>query len=116
MNKIISNFPMLKRMGMKEKITSLEEAARLVKDGCLLGLTSYLENAPMAFLRELVRLGTKYLRVATLPGGGLNVDLLIGAGAVSEYETCYCSLGGYGQAPNFQRAMRGGSLKIKDST
>ena len=101
---------------MKEKITSLEEAVRLVKDGCLLGLTSYLENAPMAFLRRLVQVGMKNLRVATLPGGGLNVDLLIGAGAVSEYETCYCSLGVYGQAPNFQRALRGGRLKIKDST
>ncbi len=75
-------------MGMKEKITSLEEAARLVKDGYLLGLTSHSENAPMAFLRELVRLGRKNLRVATLTGGSLNVDLLIGAGAVAEYETC----------------------------
>lgn len=101
---------------MKEKIASLEEAARLVKDGYLLGLTSYLENAPMAFLRELSRLGRRNLRVAALPGGGLNVDFLIGAGAVAEYETCYCSLGGYGQAPNFQRALRCGSLKMKDST
>jgi glutaconate CoA-transferase subunit A len=103
-------------MGMKEKIISLEEAARWVKDGYLLGLTSYLENAPMAFLRKLVRLGTKNLRVATLPGGGLNVDLLIGAGAVSEYETCYCSLGDYGPAVNFQRALRGDHLKVKDNT
>ncbi len=101
---------------MKEKINSLEEAARLVKEGCLLGLTSYLENAPMAFLRKLVQLGVKNLRVATLTGGGFNIDLLIGAGAVSEYETCYCSLGGYGPAPNFQRALRGGGLKIKDIT
>jgi len=101
---------------MKEKIISLEEAAHWVKDGCLLGLMSYLENAPMAFLRKVVQLGRKNLRVATVPGGGLNVDLLIGAGAVAEYETCYCSLGVYGQAPNFQRALRGGKLKIKDNT
>ena len=106
----------MKRVGMKEKLTSFEEAARLVKDGYLLGLTSPSENAPMAFLRELVRLGRKNLRVATLTGGSLNVDLLIGAGAVAEYEACHHSLGGYGPAPNFQRALRGGSLKMKDNT
>jgi glutaconate CoA-transferase subunit A len=115
-NKIVSKFPGMKRVGMKEKLTSFEEAARLVKDGYLLGLTSPSENAPMAFLRELVRLGRKNLRVATLTGGSLNVDLLIGAGAVAEYETCACSLGGYGQAPNFQRALRSGGFKMKDST
>jgi glutaconate CoA-transferase subunit A len=101
---------------MKEKIISLEEAAHWVKDGCLLGLTSYLENAPMAFLRKVAQLGRKNLRVATVPGGGLNVDFLIGAGVVAEYETCYCSLGVHGQAPNFQRALRAGKLKIKDNT
>jgi glutaconate CoA-transferase subunit A len=102
---------------MKEKILPLEEAAGLVKDGSLLGFTTpALENCPMAFLRELVRRGRKNLRVAALTGGSLNVDLLIGAGAVAEYEACHHSLGGYGPAPNFQRALRGGSLKMKDNT
>jgi len=102
---------------MKEKIVSLEETAASVRDGALLGMTtSALDNAPMAFLRELLRQGLKDLRVATLPGGGLNVDLLIGAGIVSEYETCHCSLGPFGPAPNFQRAIRTRRLKMKDST
>ncbi|MBI5967607.1 MAG: hypothetical protein HY882_07110 [Deltaproteobacteria bacterium] len=102
---------------MREKLLSLEEAVGWVENGSLLGLTAqFLENSPMAFLRELVRQGVKDLRVATLPGGGINVDLLIGAGAVSEYETCYCSLEGYGPAPNFQRALLSGAIKMKDST
>jgi glutaconate CoA-transferase subunit A len=102
---------------MKEKILSLKEAAELVPQGSLLGFTAQtMENCPMAFVRELVRRGTKGLRVATLPGGGLNVDFLIGAGAVSEYETSHCSLGQYGAAPNFQRALRLRSIKMKDST
>jgi hypothetical protein len=54
--------------------------------------------------------------VATLTGGGLNIDLLIGAGIVEEYETCYCSLGDLGPAPNFQRAIRSRRLKMKDNT
>lgn len=102
---------------MKEKLMTLEKAGSLVQDGSLLGLTSsHLENAPMAFLRELVRRGTKDLRVATLPGGGLNIDLLIGAETVAEYETCHCSLREYGQAPNFQRALRNSAIKMKDNT
>lgn len=102
---------------MREKLVSLKEAATLVKAGALLGLTtSTLDNAPMAFLRELLRQGTKKLRLVTLTGGGLNADLLIGAGAVAEYETCFCSLGIYGAAPNFQRALRTGLVKMKDST
>jgi glutaconate CoA-transferase subunit A len=102
---------------MKEKIASLEEAGAMVQEGSLLGLTtSALDTAPMAFLRELIRQGVKNLRVATLPGGGLNVDLLIGAGVVAEYETCYCSLGDFGSAPNFQRAIHARRMKMKDST
>jgi glutaconate CoA-transferase subunit A len=102
---------------MREKVLSLKEAARFVKDGSTLGLTSpILEDEPMAFLRELVREGTRNLRVATLPGGGIGVDFLIGAGVVAEYETCFCSLGEYGQAPNFQRGIRLHSFNLKDNT
>ncbi len=102
---------------MKEKVLSLEEAASWVRDGAFLGFSAQtLENGPMAFIRELVRRRTRGLRLVTLPGGGLNVDFLIGAGAVSEYEASYCSLGEYGPAPNFQRALRLRSIKMKDST
>jgi glutaconate CoA-transferase subunit A len=102
---------------MQEKLMALEEAAATVRDGVLMGLTtSTLDNSPMAFLRELIRRGTKQLRLVTLTGGGLNADLLIGAGVVAEYETCSCALGMYGPAPNFQRALRAGLIKMKDST
>ncbi|MBI3247260.1 MAG: hypothetical protein HYZ50_12220 [Deltaproteobacteria bacterium] len=102
---------------MKEKLTSLAEAAAVVTDGALLGLTSStLDNAPMAFLRALLRRGVKKLRLVTLTGGGLNADLLIGAEALAEYETCSCVLGPYGAAPNFQRALRAGLIKMKDTT
>jgi glutaconate CoA-transferase subunit A len=102
---------------MQEKLMALEEAATFVKDGALVGLTTAtLDNAPMAFLRELIRHGVKQLRLVTLTGGGLNADLLIGAGVLAEYETCSCALGVYGLAPNFQRTLRAGLIKMKDST
>ncbi|MBM4258728.1 MAG: hypothetical protein FJ147_22860 [Deltaproteobacteria bacterium] len=102
---------------MNAKLFALEYAASLVKDGALLGLTTAtIDNAPMAFLREVVRRGVKQVRLVTLTGGGLNADLMIGAGVVAEYETCSCVLGPYGPAPNFQRALRTGLMKMKDTT
>lgn len=102
---------------MREKLISLAQAATVVQNGALLGLTtSTIDNAPMAFLRELIRRGARQLRLVTLTGGGLNADFLIGAGAMAEYETCSCVLGPYGAAPNFQRALRAGLIKMKDTT
>src|SRR5262245_32435168 len=102
---------------MREKLVPLADAATAITHGALLGLTTAtLDNAPMALLRERVRQVTKDLRLVTLTGGGLNADLLIGAETVLEYETCYCTLDRYGQAPNFQRALRTGLIKMKDST
>ncbi len=102
---------------MREKLISLAQAATVVEDGSLIGLTtSTTDNAPMAFLREVIRQGTEQIRLVTLTGGGLNADLMIGAGVVAEYETCSCVLGSYGAAPNFQRALRAGLMKMKDTT
>jgi len=102
---------------MPNKLMPLAQAAAVVKDGILLGLTtSTVDNAPMAFLREVIRQGMEQLRLVTLTGGGLNADLMIGAGVVAEYETCSCALGPYGPAPNFQRALRSGLMKMKDTT
>ena len=102
---------------MRTKLQSLNDAAAEIQPGTLLGMTSaVLDNAPMAFLRALVKRQVNRLGLVTLTGGGLNADLLIGAGLVDSYETCSCTLGPYGPAPNFQRAVRAGLIKMKDST
>ena len=102
---------------MHTKLQSLDAAAASVQAGSLLGMTSaVLDNAPMAFLRALARRRIGGLELVTLTGGGLNADLLIGAGLVDSYETCSCTLGPYGPAPNFQRAVRAGLINMKDST
>jgi hypothetical protein len=54
---------------MREKLTSLEEAAAVVKTG-LVGLTtSTVDNAPMAFLRALIRRGGQSLGSSRLLAG-----------------------------------------------
>jgi acyl CoA:acetate/3-ketoacid CoA transferase alpha subunit len=70
---------------MQDKLVALEEAVSVCRDGSLLSLTvSTLDHTPMAFLRALLRRDPRNLRVVTMSGGGLNIDLLIGAGAVAE--------------------------------
>jgi acyl CoA:acetate/3-ketoacid CoA transferase alpha subunit len=102
---------------MQNKQVTLEEAATLVERGCTLGMTaSELQTAPMAFLRELVRRGIGGLNLVGVTGGGLNFDLLIGAGAVASADFCHLSLGELGPAPNFQRHLRLGTFKLKDNT
>jgi glutaconate CoA-transferase subunit A len=78
--------------------------------------TSVLEDTPMAFLRELIRSGKKALGVVGVTGGGLNIDILIGSDVVSLVETCSIFMGSFGPAPNFQRRLKSGNLKMKDNT
>ena len=102
---------------MKDKVVSLQEAAGMVRSGHALSMTtSLVEDTPMAFLRELIRSRKRDLKVIGVTGGGLNVDLLIGAGAASAVETCSLSLGPFGPAPNFQRRLKRGEARIIDST
>jgi len=63
--------------------TDLAGAAALVQDGHLAALGGGTRNAPMALIRELIRQGRRDLSLITVPTGGWNVDLLIGAGVAS---------------------------------
>lgn len=85
--------------------TDLAGAAALVKDGDLAALGGHTRQAPMALIRELIRQGRRDLGLVTAPTGGLNVDLAIGAGAVSRLHFAQVALEEYGMAPNFRRAV-----------
>ena len=69
---------------------------------------------PMAFVRELVRQGRKRLRLVTVPGGGIGVDMLIGGGCVESIETPQIVLDEFGQAPNFREYVQEGKIKVFD--
>jgi len=90
--------------------TSLTAAAALVKDGDLLALGGHTRHAPMALIRELARQGRRDLGLVTVPTGGLNVDLAIGARMVSRLHFAQVALEEFGLAPNFRRAVQEGRL------
>lgn len=98
------------------RFLDLPDLAALVRDGALLALAKPECSAPMALVRRLIADHRRDLRLLTVPTGGLPADLLIGAGCVREIETAGVSLGELGAAPCFTRAVRGGSLQVRDST
>jgi glutaconate CoA-transferase subunit A len=97
------------------KLRPLAEAAQLVPDGARIGFggSNALWRRPMAFVRELVRQGRRDLSVYNMIGG-LEVDLLLGAGSVAATHCCYVGLDELGHAPHFQRAAGAGSVEIHE--
>lgn len=72
--------------------------------------------APMDLARALVRRDIRNLHLVTVPTSGVLADMLIGAGCVSTIETSGVTLGEFGLAPCFRRAVTGGAIKLMDAT
>ena len=102
---------------MSEKLKSLKEAAAGVKSGDRVVMSANLERSPMAFLREVVRQKIDKLRVIGVVGGDLNIDFLVGAGAVSVVDTCSVTLGAFARTgPNFARYVKEARVRSLDNT
>jgi glutaconate CoA-transferase subunit A len=70
----------------------------------------------MVMTRPLIARGLRNLHVVCLPTGGMQPDMLIGAGCVATIETSAMTLGEAGGAPCFNRAVREGSIRVMDAT
>ena len=102
---------------MQNKLKSLPEAAACVTNGARLAMSANLHRSPMAFLRELVRRKVRDLRVIGVVGGELNIDFLVGAGAVAVVDTCSVTLGQFARTgPNFARHVIAGRVRALDNT
>ena len=102
---------------MREKLVSLEDAAKIVKDGSQVIFHGGMDFTPMAMLRQLVRDGVKDLHTIGVVGGAMNLDFLIGAGANATVETCDLGFGQFARvAPNYLRYQKAGRVKMKDNT
>ena len=96
-------------------LPDMDALAARVSDGAKVAV--FKDGAvPMELGRALVRKGVRDLHIVTVPTSGLLADMLIGAGCVATAETSGVTLGEYGQAPCFGRAVKSGSLKIMDAT
>ena len=98
------------------EVVDLETLVTRIEDGTSIALPPDYSGCAMSAVRLLIERGVTDLRVITVPQGGLQVDLLIGAGCVSVLESAAVTLGEHGLAPRFTDAMRTGSIHMREST
>ncbi|HZM46444.1 MAG TPA: hypothetical protein VFC14_16525 [Burkholderiales bacterium] len=102
---------------MRDKLTTLERAAAAVKTGAQVVMSANMNRSPMALLRQVVRQGTRDLRVVGVVGGEINIDFLVGAGAVNIVDTCSVTMGEFARTgPNFARYVLAGRVRSLDNT
>jgi glutaconate CoA-transferase subunit A len=96
---------------------SLDDAiSTFVQDGDLVGFggLSFWRKA-LSGCREIIRQNKKDLSICTFVGG-LEVDMLIAAGCVSEVRSCFVGMEIFGMAPHFRKAVESGSVKISEES
>lgn len=96
--------------------SKLCELASLVKTGMKIAIPVDYAGVSMVMTGALVENGASDLHLVCVPTGGLQADILIGAGLVRCIETSAVSLGEAGGAPQFSYAVRHGEVAILDST
>jgi glutaconate CoA-transferase, subunit A len=99
-----------------DKRASLEEAARLVRDGDTIGVGGMtLYRKPMAFIRALARAERRNL---TLLGftSSFDAELLAACGSLRAIRSCYFGLEFLGLAPELRRAIEAGQVKVIEET
>lgn len=98
------------------EFVSPDAMAGMIPSGVKLGLAPDGSGSCPAMIRLLIERGIRDLHVVCAPIGGMQVDMLIGAGAVSVLETSAVSLGEAGGAPCFGRAIRNSEIRMLDAT
>ena len=94
----------------------LDDLVARIAAGSVLAVPPEYCGVAMAATRALVRAGVKRLHLLCVPTSGLQADILIGAGCIATVEAAAITFGELGPAPRFTRAVRDGSIALKDST
>lgn len=97
----------------RSKLTSLEGAADLIRDGDHLAIGGiWSHNSPAALVRAIIRRGVAELTLSAGPAAGYAVDLLIASGSVRRALLPNVTYEHLGLAPGFRRAAESGSLEL----
>jgi glutaconate CoA-transferase, subunit A len=98
------------------EVLSVEALAARIPDGARIALPADYSGCAMAVVRALMRRGVRDLHIVSVPQGGFQVDMLIGAGCVARVEAAAVTLGEYGLAPRFTAAIKAGEIEMWDAT
>ncbi|MBI1397824.1 MAG: CoA synthetase [Betaproteobacteria bacterium] len=102
--------------GIALDLPSPAAIAARIPDGARVAIPQDAVGVSMAVTRALVARGARDLRLVCVPISGLQADVLIGAGCVSEVETSAVTLGEFGTGPRFAAALRRGTIRVLDAT
>src|SRR5690606_27837067 len=109
-----ANIPPADLRFMSTSFTSLESLAAQVRDGNVVGLGGlHFCRIPVALLQAVTARSPKQLHYASW-GGGVPLEMLLGAGCVSEITFCFSSLDIFGMAPLFRRACEKNEVKVNE--
>lgn len=97
-------------------MTDLTALTAMITDGSRLALAPDYSGCSLAVVRALLQRGVRGLHLIGVPQLGFQADLLIGAGCVDTIESAAVTLGEFGPAPCFSRAVKEGRIEIRDST
>lgn len=97
-------------------LLTLRQIADEIKSGMKLALPVDYAGVAMAVMPHILAGGAQDLDLVCVPTGGLQPDILIGAGRVRSIETSAMTLGEAGGAPCFRRAVAQGTIRLRDAT
>lgn len=103
-------------MSLVNNLVNLRELAALVPNGAKLAVAKDESGVAMAATRELIRRQVRNLHLVTVPVSGLQADTLIGAGCIATLESSGVTLSEFGTGPCFTRAIKAGTIRMKDAT
>jgi glutaconate CoA-transferase subunit A len=93
---------------------TLDRLVADVYDGDRIGVGgALLTRLPLAALHAIAARGPRRLTYASW-GGGLPLEILLGAGAVSKVVFCFSSLDIFGLAPLFRAALERGEVEVEE--
>lgn len=95
---------------------TVEALAARIPNGARIALPADYSGCAMTAVRALMRRGVRDLHIVSVPQGGFQVDMLIGAGCVARVEAAAVTLGEYGLAPRFTAAIKSGEIEMWDAT
>jgi glutaconate CoA-transferase, subunit A len=100
---------------MKDKRCSLKEAVQTIPDGSMLTFSGFtIWRRPMAAIYEMIRQGKKNLHLIEVNSGS-HAEMLIGAGAVSVWESCWIGHELNGKVPYcLNRKLKSGEVIAED--
>ena len=102
----------------REVLTGEDEAAGLIRNGDVIIVGGFgTVNHPMPIIRALIRRKVKNLTVIGAATAGLEIDLLIGAGAVRKVVAPYIGAELYAPIGHcFRRAAENGEVEVYETT